>query len=362
MQKNESKNINIDNMHAIITPDQLKAILPLTSADHKIILNSRNAIIDIIHKKDPRLLVICGPCSIHDVDAAFDYADRLKSLSMELRDQLYIVMRVYLEKPRTVMGWKGLINDPYVNGSCDMESGLKIARRLLLRLIRIGLPLATEVLHPSIPQYIGEFFSWAAIGARTTESQIHREVASGLDMAVGFKNSTDGNICNAINSICAAKVSHHYININQFGQVCLVHTRGNPNGHIILRGGRIPNYYPKDIIYCEKEMKKVGLPMKLMIDCSHGNSNKDYRHQAHVAKSVVDQVKYGNNSIIGLMVESYINAGNQIINLSNPDSIQYGVSITDSCIDWTMTEQLLRYLHEELKPFLANRLVGAEME
>lgn len=362
MQKNESNMSNINKIHTIITPNQLKSLFPVTNLDQDRILNSQNIIVNILRKKDPRLLVICGPCSIHDVNAAFDYANKLKSLSVELQDQLYIVMRVYLEKPRTVAGWKGLINDPYMNGSCDIESGLQIARHLLLRLIKIGLPLATEILNPSIPQYIGEFFSWAAIGARTTESQIHRELASGLNMVIGFKNSTDGNICNAINSVCAAQIPHSYLNINRHGQVCLMHTKGNLNGHIILRGGKHPNYYPKDIIDCEKKIAEAGLPIILMIDCSHGNSNKDYRLQSDVVQSIIDQIKIGNQSIIGLMLESYIYSGNQIINVSHSSSIQYGISITDSCISWDMTERLLRHLYKEIKPFLSNRLIGAQME
>lgn len=360
MQKNDSNNINIDNAHSIITPKQLKFLFPLIDTDRNFIVDSQNVIINIVQKKDPRLLVVCGPCSIHDIDATFDYANRLQSLSMELKDQLYIVMRVYLEKPRTIIGWKGLINDPYINNSYDIESGLKIARHLLLRLIRIGLPVATEVLNPNIPQYIGELFSWLAIGARTTESQIHREVASGLNTAIGFKNSTDGNVCNAINSIRAASIPHHYIGINQLGQVCLIHTQGNPYGHVILRGGKCPNYYPKDIIYYEQQIIDADLPMTLMIDCSHGNSNKNYKYQLNVVQSVLNQIKSGNQSIIGLMIESYIYSGNQNLDLSCPSKIQYGVSVTDPCISWNTTEKMLRYLHKEIKPFLVNRSSGAK--
>lgn len=362
MHKNKCINENICNIHTIITPNQLKSLFALANADKKIIKKCQETIINIIHKRDPRLLVICGPCSIHDVDSALDYAHKLQSLSLELQDQLYIVMRTYLEKPRTTIGWKGLINDPNMNDSCDIESGLKIARCLLLKLIKIGLPLATEVLNPIIPQYIGELFSWLAIGARTTESQIHREIASGMCSAIGFKNNTNGDVNSAINAICAASQSHHYINIDQSGKVCLLHTLGNPNSHIILRGGdQYPNFYPKDIENCEKKIKKIGLSITLMVDCSHGNSNKDYLRQEKVVKSIADQIKHGNQSIIGLMLESYIYSGNQKLNLLTSNHIKYGISVTDACISWEMTEYLLRYLYKEIKPFLNKRIVGASL-
>ncbi|URJ24611.1 3-deoxy-7-phosphoheptulonate synthase [Candidatus Blochmanniella camponoti] len=355
MQKNERNSIYVNNTYSIITPEQLKTQFPITHLEQKTIADSQNIIMNIIHRRDPRLLVICGPCSIHDVNATFDYADKLKILSTELQDQLYIVMRVYLEKPRTSIGWKGLINDPHMNGSNDIELGLKTARNMLVKLTKIGLPLATEVLNPYIPQYIGELFSWSSIGARTTESQIHREIASGLYTPVGFKNSTSGNFSNAVNAIHAAMMPHRYISINQSGQVCLLHTKGNLNAHIILRGGENPNYYPEDIIDCEKQITEAGLPLALMVDCSHGNSNKDYRRQIDVAQSISHQIKYGNRSIIGLMIESYIYPGNQSINLSS-STTQYGVSVTDACIDWKTTKHLLYDLHKELKPFLINRI------
>ncbi|URJ26584.1 3-deoxy-7-phosphoheptulonate synthase [Blochmannia endosymbiont of Camponotus modoc] len=360
MQKKERNSIYVNNTYSIITPEQLKTQFPVTDLEQKTIADSQNIIMNIIHRRDPRLLVICGPCSIHDVNATFDYADKLKTLSTELQDQLYIVMRVYLEKPRTSIGWKGLINDPNMNGSNDIELGLKTARHMLVKLIKIGLPLATEVLNPYIPQYIGELFSWSSIGARTTESQIHREIASGLCTPVGFKNSTSGNFNNAVNAIHAAMMPHRYISINQSGQVCSLHTKGNLNAHIILRGGENPNYYPEDIIGCETKITEAGLPLALMVDCSHGNSNKDYRRQIDVARSVSHQIKYGNRSIIGLMIESYIYSGNQSINLSSSIT-QYGVSVTDACIDWKTTKHLLYDLHKELKPFLINRISGAGM-
>lgn len=359
MYKNEYDECVID-MYPIITPEKLKAQFPLTCIERQNIAYSRNIIMNIIHRRDPRLLIICGPCSVHDEDATIEYATKLRTLSIALQDQLYIVMRVYLEKPRTTVGWKGMINDPYMNGSCDIEFGLKIARNLLKKLIKLDLPLATEVLNPYIPRYIGEFFSWSAIGARTTESQVHRETASGLCTPIGFKNSTNGSVSNAINAISTAMISHRYIGIGESGQICLLHTKGNPNSHIILRGGAHPNYYPEDIIYCEKKIVDAGLPLALMVDCSHGNSNKDYRRQVDVAQSVLDQIKNGNSSIIGLMLESYIYSGNQSVNF--PCSVtKYGISITDACIDWNTTEYLLSSLYKELKPFLSERLAGAKM-
>lgn len=360
MYKNEY-GARIVDMYPIITPEQLKAQFPLTCIEQQNIANSRNVIMNIIHRRDPRLLIICGPCSIHDEDAAIEYANKLHALSITLQDQLYIVMRVYLEKPRTTVGWKGMINDPYMNGSCDIEFGLKTARNLLKRLIKKDLPLATEVLNPYIPQYIGDFFSWSAIGARTTESQVHRETASGLCTPIGFKNSTNGNLSNAINAIFAAKVSHRYIGIGESGQVCLLQTKGNPNSHIILRGGDRPNYYPEDIICCEKIIAHSGLPVTLMVDCSHGNSNKDHRLQVDVAKSVLDQIKHGNSSIIGLMLESYIYSGKQSIDFPCSTVMKYGVSITDACIDWKTTEYLLFYLYKEFKSFFIDRLSGVKM-
>lgn len=348
------------NVYPIITPEKLKSQFPLTYIEKKIINNFRTVISNIIHKRDPRLLIICGPCSIHDIDTTLEYASKLRALSITLQDQLYIVMRVYLEKPRTSVGWKGMINDPYINGSCDIELGLSISRSLLKKLIAMNLPLATEVLNPYIPRYIGEFFSWSAIGARTTESQIHREVASGLCSPIGFKNNTNGSVSSAINAISAAMVSHRYISIGESGQACVLHTSGNLNGHIILRGGDQPNYYPKDIIYCEDKIRHARLPLSIMIDCSHGNSNKDYRRQIDVVQSISDQIKNGNSSIIGLMLESYIHSGNQNIKNFPCSAVKYGVSITDACIDWKTTKYLLCTLHEELKPFLSSRLLGSK--
>ncbi|WP_380183780.1 3-deoxy-7-phosphoheptulonate synthase [Kalamiella sp. sgz302252] len=355
MQKDALNNVHIADEQILITPQELKNKFPLTDAQQAQIAASRQTISDIISGKDHRLLVVCGPCSIHDTEAALDYARHLKALSEDLKDQLYIVMRVYFEKPRTTVGWKGLINDPYMDNSFDMEAGLHIARRLLVELVEMGLPLATEALDPNSPQYLGDLFSWSAIGARTTESQTHREMASGLSMPVGFKNGTDGSLGTAINAMRAAAMPHRFVGINQSGQVCLLQTQGNPDGHVILRGGKQPNYGPEDVAQCEKEMSKAGLRPALMIDCSHGNSNKDFRRQTGVAESVVAQIRDGNRSVIGLMLESHLHEGNQ--SSEQPKSaMRYGVSVTDACINWETTDKLLRTIHRELDGVLAARL------
>ncbi|UYA61554.1 KDPH synthase I alpha [Pectobacterium sp. F1-1] len=347
MQKDSLNNINISAEQVLITPDELKAKFPLNDAEQRDIAQARATIADIIHGRDDRLLIVCGPCSIHDTDAALEYARRLQSLSAELNDRLYIVMRVYFEKPRTTVGWKGLINDPFMDGSFDVESGLHIARGLLLELVNMGLPLATEALDPNSPQYLGDLFSWSAIGARTTESQTHREMASGLSMPVGFKNGTDGSLGTAINAMRAAAMPHRFVGINQTGQVCLLQTQGNIDGHVILRGGKKPNYSAQDVAECEKQMQDAGLRPALMIDCSHGNSNKDYRRQPLVVESAIEQIKAGNRSIIGLMLESHLNEGSQSSEQPRSD-MRYGVSVTDACISWESTEALLRSVHQEL--------------
>ncbi|RJL45873.1 3-deoxy-7-phosphoheptulonate synthase [Pectobacterium carotovorum] len=347
MQKDSLNNINISAEQVLITPDELKAKFPLNEAEQRDIAQARATIADIIHGRDDRLLIVCGPCSIHDTDAALEYARRLQSLAAELSDSLYIVMRVYFEKPRTTVGWKGLISDPFMDGSFDVESGLHIARELLLELVNMGLPLATEALDPNSPQYLGDLFSWSAIGARTTESQTHREMASGLSMPVGFKNGTDGSLGTAINAMRAAAMPHRFVGINQTGQVCLLQTQGNIDGHVILRGGKKPNYSAQDVAECEKQMQEAGLRPALMIDCSHGNSNKDYRRQPLVVESAIEQIKAGNRSIIGLMLESHLNEGSQSSEQPRSD-MRYGVSVTDACISWESTETLLRSVHQEL--------------
>ncbi|MDD9338761.1 MAG: 3-deoxy-7-phosphoheptulonate synthase [Providencia heimbachae] len=354
MQKDVLNNVNIQDEQVLITPESLKEKYPLSNSNLHAIATSRQIIADIIHQRDPRLLVVCGPCSIHDVDAAIEYGERLQKLAEELSDSLYIVMRVYFEKPRTTVGWKGLISDPFMDGTFEMEKGLHIARDLLTNLVNMGLPLATEALDPNNPQYLGDLFSWSAIGARTTESQTHREMASGLSMPVGFKNGTDGSLSTAINALKAAAMPHRFMGINQSGQVCLLHTKGNNNGHVILRGGKTPNYSAEDIAACEVEMKKAGLEPSLMVDCSHGNSNKDYRRQPLVIESIIEQIVNGNESITGIMLESHLNEGSQTSEQPR-DAMKHGVSVTDACINWQTTESVLRNLHQALLPVLEQR-------
>ncbi|MDG6355291.1 3-deoxy-7-phosphoheptulonate synthase [Glaesserella parasuis] len=341
-------NVNICDEKVLLTPKGLKQEFPLPEHLRKQIEESRKVISDIIHKRDKRQLIVIGPCSIHDPVSALEYAKKLKVLADKVSDKLYIVMRVYFEKPRTTVGWKGLINDPNLNGTFDVEKGLRIARKLLLDLAELGLPLATEALDPISPQYLADLFSWSAIGARTTESQTHREMASGLSMVVGFKNGTDGNLGVAINAMQASAMGHSFIGINQQGQVTVLHTKGNPDGHVILRGGKSPNFEAQYVQECEQALRKVGLPEAIMIDCSHGNSNKDYRRQPLVAENVLQQLVAGNQSIIGLMIESHLFAGNQ--SSEQPfEQMQYGVSITDACIDWQTTETLLTDFAETLR-------------
>lgn len=356
MAKSDLSDINIVDQQVLITPEQLKKKLPLSSNAREFIKQSRRTISDIIHKRDHRLLIVCGPCSIHDLEAAKDYARRFKEIADELSDQLYLVMRVYFEKPRTTVGWKGLINDPHLDGTFDIEQGLHIGRQLLVELAEMEIPLATEALDPISPQYLADTFSWAAIGARTTESQTHREMASGLSMPIGFKNGTDGSLGTAINAMQAASSSHRFMGINSEGQVALLTTQGNSNGHVILRGGKETNYDAVSVAECEQEMAKSKLDASLMVDCSHANSRKDYRRQTLVAEDVIHQISKGNKSIIGLMIESHINAGNQSSDLALAD-MEYGVSITDACIDWETTDKLLRQAHKELVPFLEKRLI-----
>ncbi|NHI00190.1 MULTISPECIES: 3-deoxy-7-phosphoheptulonate synthase [Oceanimonas] len=355
MQKDTLNNIHIQSEKVMITPAELKAKLPISQQALDYIGQARQTISDIVHRKDHRLLVICGPCSIHDIDAAKEYATRLKKLHDEYSDSLYIVMRVYFEKPRTTVGWKGFINDPHLDGSFDIELGLHKARELLCWLAELELPLATEALDPISPQYLAELFSWSAIGARTTESQTHREMASGLSMPVGFKNGTDGNLGTAINAMKAAAEPHAFMGINQEGQVALLVTQGNPDGHVILRGGKQPNYDSVNIALAEKAMNAAGLDPRLVVDCSHGNSNKDYSLQPLVTENVVHQIQEGNRSILGIMLESHLFAGNQSSEQPVCD-MQYGVSITDACIGWDTTVELLKRCHQQLATALKERV------
>lgn len=358
MDRDRLSNIRIQNEKIMITPEQLRNKLPLPEETLAFVSKTRQEIERIIHKKDHRLLVVCGPCSIHDPIAAIEYATELKKLSDELGDQLYLVMRVYFEKPRTTVGWKGLINDPYIDGSFDVEAGLYQSRKLLVDIANMGLPLATEALDPISPQYIGDLFSWAAIGARTTESQTHREMASGLSMPIGFKNGTDGNLSTAINAMKASALSHRFMGINSKGQVALLTTQGNGDGHVILRGGnKKTNYDAASVKECEVQMQQAGLDSTLMVDCSHANANKDYRNQSAVADDVFQQIIDGNQSIIGLMLESNLNEGQQSVVLPL-ENMAYGVSITDPCINWHDTKTLLRRGYDQLSPVLMTRLTG----
>ena len=348
MIKDTVNNVHVSAEQVLITPDDLAKELPVSDKALSAISESRKIISDIIHGRDHRLLVICGPCSIHDIDAAKDYALRLKELHESCKDTLFIVMRVYFEKPRTTTGWNGLINDPHLDGTFDIETGLRKARELLIWLAELEIPVATEALDPISPQYLAELFSWSAIGARTSESQTHREMASGLSMPVGFKNGTDGSLDIAVNALKSAASGHSFMGINKQGQVAVISTSGNPDGHIILRGGKQPNYDSVCVSDCEVDLEKAGLTAGLMVDCSHANSSKDYRRQPLVAQNVVNQILEGNQSIIGIMLESHINAGNQKGDGVPVDELEYGVSITDGCIDWETTDTLITQTRDKL--------------
>ena len=351
----QNENIHIQSETVLITPAELKELMPVSDDISQFITESRQIVSNIVHKKDPRLLVICGPCSIHDIDAAKEYATKLKELHDQYKDTLYIVMRVYFEKPRTTVGWKGLINDPHMDDTFDIETGLKQARELLLHISELGLPIATEALDPISPQYIGDLFSWAAIGARTTESQTHREMASGLSMPVGFKNGTDGSLATAVNAMQSASSGHRFMGINQQGQSALLQTSGNKDGHVILRGGGgKPNYDSLNVALAEQALAKASVEEILIVDCSHANSNKDYSLQPLVAKDVFHQIIEGNKSIIGIMLESNLNEGNQAAELPK-NELKYGVSVTDACINWDTTSQLLADAVSLLKDVLKTR-------
>ena len=348
-------NINVDSQDILITPELLKSALPMSESIHDTLAASRKVIEDILDRQDPRVFVVVGPCSIHDPSAALEYARRLKVLADELSDTLYIVMRVYFEKPRTTVGWKGLVNDPHLNDSFRIEEGLHIARKLLLDILEIGLPTSTEALDPISPQYLQDLISWTAIGARTTESQTHREMASGLSSAVGFKNGTDGGLTVATNALHSAAKAHRFLGINGQGQVSVFTTRGNAYGHIVLRGGTAgPNYDSINIKLCEDALAKAGVSKNIMVDCSHANSSKQPELQPSVVENVANQILEGNTSIIGLMIESNLHAGNQDIP-ANLDDLKYGVSVTDGCIDWATTEASLRAMRDTLKAALVAR-------
>ena len=355
MAQNRIDDVNVVSKHILITPQHLKQELPLAENALETVIQGRQAVRDILDCKDHRLFLVVGPCSIHDVDEAKEYAKRLKGLSEKVSDTLLLIMRVYFEKPRTTVGWKGLINDPYMNDSFKIEDGLYIARRLLLDLADMGLPTATEALDPISPQYLQDLISWSAIGARTTESQTHREMASGLSSAVGFKNGTDGSLTVAINALQSVSSSHNFLGINSQGQVAIINTRGNPYAHVVLRGGGgKPNYDSVSVALAEKELQAAKVSNNIMVDCSHANSNKDPGLQPLVMENITNQILEGNKSIIGLMIESNLNWGTQKIPADRRD-LQYGVSVTDACIDWETTEKSVLAMAEKLRNVLPTR-------
>lgn len=351
------ENTRIAACTPLLSPTELHALYPLSDAAANNVAKGRQAVRDILDGKDHRLMVISGPCSIHDTKAALEYAKRLKALSEKVEDNLLLVMRVYFEKPRTTVGWKGYVNDPDMNDSFDLEKGLKNARELLVAFAEMDLPTATEALDPISPQYLGDLFSWSAIGARTSESQTHREMSSGLSTPVGFKNGTDGSLQIAINAWQSAASPHRFMGIDENGQVSLLETLGNPHGHVILRGGREPNYDASHIAAVETELEKAKLDAKLVVDCSHGNSHKNHEFQPVVARDSAAQIAAGNKSILGIMLESHLHAGNQ--KLGDPADLAYGVSITDACIDWETTETLLLEISEQLAQPLKERANSA---
>ncbi|MDH6062206.1 3-deoxy-7-phosphoheptulonate synthase [Chrysosporum bergii ANA360D] len=344
---NQLFNTNIKSSHVLLTPHELKLKLPLSKLAEHTVRQYRQEIKNILDFQDRRKFIVVGPCSIHDPQVALEYAEKLKILSERVKDKLLLIMRVYFEKPRTTVGWKGLINDPDMDDSFHVEKGLLTARGLLLKLAELGLPAGTEALDPIIPQYISELITWSAIGARTTESQTHREMSSGLSMPVGFKNGTDGNIQVALNALQSAKSPHSFLGINHKGQVSVFETKGNPYGHVILRGGSQPNYDAAQVRVVEEKLKQANLPLRIVIDCSHGNTNKDYKLQPMVLENVMQQIVDGNTSILGMMLESNLYEGNQPI-IGKREELKYGVSVTDKCISWDETEKIILAAYQKL--------------
>ena len=336
------KNLNVASISPLDPPSEYLAEIPISKEVEELVVRSRREITDIINGDDDRLLVVTGPCSIHDEAAGKEYAERLAGLADEVRDSVMVVMRVYFEKPRTTVGWKGLINDPNLDGSCNMAEGLRRARRFLLEVCETGLPCATEFLDPFTPQYISDLVSWGAIGARTAESQTHRQLASGLSMPIGFKNGTGGSIQLAVDGMIAAKAQHAFLGIDDAGAAAVVQTSGNDATHIVLRGGSTgPNYDAENVAKAQKSLTDNGMEPNVVIDCSHANCNKDHTLQPVAFRDVIGQRANGNAGVVGLMLESHLNAGNQSLN-GDASTLKYGVSITDPCIDWATTEELLR--------------------
>lgn len=352
--KTRLSNTNVVSEQLLISPRELKDRYPRTDKATETVEKGRREVEAILDRKDPRLLLVVGPCSIHDMQLAREYAERLLGLRERVSESINVVMRVYFEKPRTTVGWKGFINDPNLDDSFQISEGLAKARELLVWLAELGLPTGTEALDPISPQYLSDLFSWAAIGARTTESQTHREMSSGLSTAVGFKNGTDGSLSVAINAMRSASSPHRFLGINTDGRVTILETRGNDYGHVILRGGKEPNYDAVNVALTEQALEKANLPPRIIIDCAHANSHKNHELQPLVANNIIDQIVAGNRSILGAMIESNLHAGNQSLN-GNRDSLQYGVSITDACVSWETTEQTVMQMHEKLLPNLSNR-------
>jgi 3-deoxy-7-phosphoheptulonate synthase len=349
------ENVNIVSQEVLPTPSEISATAPLTPGAARNVLEARDQLKAILGREDPRLVVVVGPCSIHDLDAAREYAARLRALGRELEDTFLCIMRVYFEKPRTSVGWKGFINDPYLDDSFRIGDGLRLGRAFLLELAELGVPVGTEALDPITPQYLGDLVSWVAIGARTTESQTHRDMASGLSAPVGFKNGTDGNVDVAINALKAATRAQHFLGVTGDGRTAVFHTRGNRYGHIILRGGASrPNYDSVSVAMCEQALEQAGLAANIVVDCSHGNSLRNPEMQPLVLRNCVHQIRDGNASIVGFMLESNLEAGRQEIP-ADRTTLRRGVSVTDACIDWATTERALREARERLRGVLAGR-------
>ena len=351
-----TNNLNVSGLTPLIAPADLKQVMPLSESSAEFVADSRQQIKDILWSREKRLMAVVGPCSIHDPKAALEYAGRLAKLNEELKDQLLLVMRVYFEKPRTTIGWKGLINDPDLNGTHQISKGLGIARNLILNITELGLPVATEMLDPFTPQYLSDIVSWGAIGARTTESQTHREMASGLSFPVGFKNGTDGNLQIAIDAMGAACHPHSFLGINREGKISIVRTTGNQDVHLVLRGGNDqPNFAAADIALATEKLDGAGIGTTIMVDCSHANSMKDHARQEAVLVDVMEQIANGNGRIGSVMIESFLDEGNQKIPDRRQD-LRYGVSITDKCVNWETTERMLRHAHARLKACGGRRL------
>jgi 3-deoxy-7-phosphoheptulonate synthase len=355
MTQQALENVRIGAFDLMPSPEEIHARVPLSEKASDTVFASREAIKAILDRKDPRIFIVVGPCSIHDPVAGYDYAQRLKKLADEVSDTLYLVMRVYFEKPRTSTGWKGFINDPYMDDSFHIEEGMQKAREFLLKVTELGLPTATEALDPIAPQYLGDLITWTAIGARTSESQTHREMSSGLSTPVGFKNATDGDIQPAINAIKSAASPHSFLGINMQGRSSIVRTQGNAYGHVVLRGGDgRSNFDTVSVCMTERALTKANIAPNIVIDCSHANSLKDPALQPLVMSDVVHQIREGNQSIVGLMIESNIEGGNQPIP-EDLSKLKYGCSVTDACVDWPTTESMIRKAREVLKDILPNR-------